>query len=551
MEVVQICLEPEDPSLREDDMSNMEDFSFEEMKNDHNSLNGMKSKNNKTANNESIDTDKNRFERITKDSCGNEFYNVRDLISDNMKYTNGNQCESLKLSDTRKSDDSLDGNDEDMTITEDDPDLTSRTPSSVKNLAEMKINQYDRSINKRSSLTKGNSKDLSTSDEMVFAVTPTGLERVSFERYWREGDIEESSKEDKIVNADSGKSDESWKDCSSRMVTPCETIEGNLERSLKSSLQDTHLLYIDHDVDGYDTCLEDDSSVKAEEVTITTVNIRDDSVIINQIKSIETTPEEVITPTVDIVDEVVQSVDDPKSETTTLIFPNDNEQFFSEATVEEATDQLNQNLSENESDTSKMNNIHQLNNNVIEVIEKHEQCLNNNVQTEIKNTPKVHRIRVVEYYNDEAECLEEYKRLMKLEEDKLKREKQEKNFKAARAARTKNFLTNNRNQPSEDSTDQETCAVAGCHKCFLESYAYEITKAYYAEASKCKFCAVVKEILEPPKRLPERSSSSPSIFEVFTEKVIKPNQGLMVHDTSKDRRRSAGPLKFLIPSLDR
>lgn len=546
---MQICLEPEDPSLREDDMSNMEDFSFEEMKNDHNSFNGTKNKNNKTAKNESIDTDKNRFERITKDSCGNEFYNVRDLISDNMNYTNGKTCESLKLSETRKSDDSLDGNDEDMTITEDDPDMASRTASSVKNLAEIKINQSDRSINKRSSLSKGNSKDLSTSDEMVFAVTPTGLERVSFERYWKEGDIEESSKEDRIINADSGKSDESWKDCSSRMVTPCETIESNLERSLKSSLQDTHLLFIDHDVDGYDTCLEDDSSsVKAEEVTITTNDIVEESVTI---RNIEKSPEKVITPTVDTVNEVIQSVDDPKSETTTLTSSNDIKQFFSEATVAETTDQFNKNLTENESDTSKMNNIHQLNNNVIEVIEKQEQCLNNNVQTEIKNTPKVHRIKVVEYYNDEAECLEEYKRQMKLEEERVKREKQEKNLKTARAARTRNFLTNNRNQPSEESTDQETCAVAGCHKCFLESYAYEITKAYFAEANKCKFCAVVKEILEPPKRLPERSISSPSIFEVFTKKVIKPNQGLMVHDVSKDRRRSAGPLKFLLPSMDR
>lgn len=546
---MQICLEPEDPSLREDDMSNMEDFSFEEMKNDHNSFNGTKNKNNKTAKNESIDTDKNRFERITKDSCGNEFYNVRDLISDNMNYTNGKTCESLKLSETRKSDDSLDGNDEDMTITEDDPDMASRTASSVKNLAEIKINQSDRSINKISSFSKGNSKDLSTSDEMVFAVTPTGLERVSFERYWKEGDIEESSKEDRIINADSGKSDESWKDCSSRMVTPCETIESNLERSLKSSLQDTHLLFIDHDVDGYDTCLEDDSSsVKAEEVTITTNDIVEESVTI---RNIEKSPEKVITPTVDTVNEVIQSVDDPKSETTTLTSSNDIKQFFSEATVAETTDQFNKNLTENESDTSKMNNIHQLNNNVIEVIEKQEQCLNNNVQTEIKNTPKVHRIKVVEYYNDEAECLEEYKRQMKLEEERVKREKQEKNLKTARAARTRNFLTNNRNQPSEESTDQETCAVAGCHKCFLESYAYEITKAYFAEANKCKFCAVVKEILEPPKRLPERSISSPSIFEVFTKKVIKPNQGLMVHDVSKDRRRSAGPLKFLLPSMDR
>lgn len=35
-------------------------------------------------------------------------------------------------------------------------------------------------------ISREHSKEISTSDEMVFAVTPTGLERVSFEKYWQD-----------------------------------------------------------------------------------------------------------------------------------------------------------------------------------------------------------------------------------------------------------------------------------------------------------------------------------------------------------------------------
>ncbi|XP_077294875.1 multiple PDZ domain protein-like [Arctopsyche grandis] len=547
LEVVQICLEPEDPSLREDDMSNLEDFSFEEMKNDYNCVNGLKSKNNKSTKNGVTNGDKNRFERITKDSSGNEFYNVRDLISDNIKYPNGNQCDSIKLSETRKSDDSLDGNDEDMTITEDDPELALRTLSSTKTLTDPKINQSDRSINRKLSLSKGNSKDLSTSDEMVFAVTPTGLERVNFDRYWKEGDIEESSKEDKIVNPDSMRSDESWKDCTSQMA------ESNLEKSLKSSLQNTHLLFIDHDFDGYDTCLEDDSSlIKVENALNNTnaekIELESNANTKESLKHDTPTKENILNTIQTPVEEAVQSVDESKNESPSSL--NDNTQFFTLAKVE-TSDQINKNVVESEPATEP-NNIHQLNNNVTEVLEKTQQCVNNNVKPEAK-VAKVHRIRVVEYYNDEAECLEEYKRQMKIEEERLRKEKQEKTLKVARETRTKNFLMN-KHEPSEESTDQETnCVVAGCHKCFLESYAYEITKAYYAEASKCKFCAVVKEILEPPKRLLDRSSSSPAILEISSKKTSGrrlTSHGLIVPDSSKDRRQSAGPLKFFIPSID-
>lgn len=569
LEVVQICLEPEDPSLREDDMSNLEDFSFEEMKNDTALVpyNGLK---NNLPNYKS----KNGHRMIIgSDDPNNEFYAVKDLISDNIKY-NGRQCD--KLSDLRKSDDSLDGNDEDMTITEDEHDnlakLNSITKAIENKFTAVHEDKNGMTAKRRKSLSKDQNRDLSTSDEMVFAVTPTGLERISF---WRDTDVEESSKSEKVFNPDSLKSDESWKDCNSIIATPSENIpdplEANMVKSLRNALFENSLQYIDHDIEGYDTCIEDDSlSLRVDDKLINNnieVSDSEKSEKLNKspeynanIKSIDSVPS---LETIHKIKEIIITDDKSNKNVTIVKDKLNNGECVNANNIEKVKGKKAEIvLIKNDLKGGKDSILHLLNNNnaednvhKIEIINKsnikevEREC--DNIE---KQSKKVHRIKVVEYYNDQAECLEEYMRQKKIEEEeKAKRETMEISLRAVRRSRTSNFLKNV-SQPSEDSTDQETnYPIIGCHQCFLENYAYALSQAYYSEASKCKFCAVIREMLEPPKKLPERSHSAPAIMsKVYRRRESRPVAAtLEVPGSHKDRRKSAGPLKFFPCRIER
>lgn len=485
LEVVQICLEPEDASIKDEEISAIGDLSLDECHN--------------TKSKTSVNGDNN---------C-----NIINIKSEDKIVTvNGN--ETFKCS---KSDESLDNHehDDDMTITEDDVLLTPRELTDVRRMSiEKKVG--DRSLSKQQS------RDISTSDEMVFAVTPTGLERISFEKYWKESDINRI--EYHKTTLEKVKSDESWKEC---LNSPNDDTLSYCDTTARLSVQEnSSLLYIDHDVDGYETCLDDDSySIMYSEKT-------DDHKKINgsdhraDIK-VERKQDKITVSRNKDNDASAKSI----CKESRVTFCGDEDVSFEHSHVQEhiikqmkslRIEPLNFNISSKKLKKRSPTKPSK-------IVQKRQQC--------------------IEYYNDQAECLEEYNRQKKLEEEKRNNKIEEKKILESNLAVIEKKLQLKKQMPSEDSTDMETNYVPGCHKCFLENYAYAITKAYIEEATACKYCEVIRDMLEPPKRLPRRRMSAPALIclDNGVNSETDDEDFLTVPDV-KDRRKSAGPLKFFVPS---
>ncbi|XP_063393648.1 uncharacterized protein LOC134678858 [Cydia fagiglandana] len=452
LEVVQICLEPEDTSIKDEELSALCDLSFDDC--------------------------------IKRDDTLNEnIKNVPDKV---------NGVTELKAS---KSDDSLDDPDDDMTIREDDVLITPRE------LPDIRTKFVDDKQSERT-LSKQQSKDISTSDEMVFAVTPTGLERISFEKYWKECDTK--------TTLEKVKSDESWKEC---LNSPTEETSSFYDATTRISVQEDgqSLLFIDHEIDGYETCVDDDSSsVKCTEKNGHKINGD------REIK-----------------------VEDKHDKTDARNNDKDVDAKNIEQNAPSILDEVSYNPCIQEHIIKQMKSLR------IEPI-------NMNIShKKKKKSPTKHKpsktVQCVEYYNDQAECLEEIRQKRIKEEETIHKAEQKKILDSNKAV-IERKLHLKKQEPSEESTDLETSYVPGCHKCFLENYAYAITKAYIAEAHACKFCEVIREILEVPKDVPDRRMSAPAFVSLESPGSTTEEEDLLMVPIVKDRRKSAGPLKFLVPS---
>jgi hypothetical protein len=448
LEVVQICLEPEDASIKDEEISAFGDLSLEDCKKD-----GFK--------------DKSSKEKVN---------GIADMKSS-------------------KSDESLDDQDDDMTITEDD---VLNAPRELN----MRSKSADRKeLKKERSLSKQQSKDISTSDEMVFAVTPTGLERISFDKYWKESDeIKiEKTKLEKV------KSDESWKEC---LNSPTEETISFYDATTRISVQEDNssLLFIDHEIDGYETCLDDDSSsVKC--VKSTRKNNADQ--IKEKSKHVKINR---------------QKDNDISAKTDSHIVADDDVTSSYPYVQEHIIKQM------------KSLRIEPLNINI--GIKK--------PKKKSPTKPSKNERRCVEYYNDQAECLKEI-RQKKLEEEEKKYKEEQKKILDNNIATIEKKLQLKKQEPSEESTDMETYDPS-CHKCFLENYAYAITKAYMAEATACKYCEVIRDMLEAPKVIPDRRMSAPALVNLESSVSETEDEDFLSVPGVRDRRKSAGPLKFLVPS---
>lgn len=461
LEVVQICLEPEEASIKDDELSALGDLSFEECK---------KAK--------------------------------KDIIINVKTEIKINGVTELKLS---KSDESIDDHD-DMTITEDDILIAPRE------LPDTRSKSADRKDNGERCLSKQQSKDISTSDEMVFAVTPTGLERISFDKYWKEGD---GKVEKELVKV---KSDESWKEC---LNSPNEDTVSFFDATTRISVQEENssLLYIDHEIDGYETCLDEDSS--SQKCTVKNDRKMNGDTDIKEFSK----HEKIATKNKD--NDVSAKI--LKEQNTTNTTDGDDVSYNHPYVQEHIIKQM------------KSLRIEPLNVNISHKKKKRS-----------PTKPSKHeRIQCVEYYNDQAECLKEIKR-KKLEEEEKKYKEEKKHKEDQKRKQTTNLMVMEKKnyfkqEPSEESTDHETNYVPGCHKCFLENYAYAITKAYMAEANSCKYCEVIREMLEVPKSA-NRRGSAPALVNLDSCSETDEEDLLMV-PVANNRRKSAGILKF--PSSSR
>lgn len=439
LEVVQICLEPEDASLKDEELSALADLSFDEC-----------SKKNK------LNIDKNKEE----------------------KKVNG-------VSEMKSSNESLDQ--DDLTITDD----VVTTPREIQ---EIRSTSAERKGDR--GLSKQQSKDISTSDEMVFAVTPTGLERISFDKYWK--DDENALVKTKLEKV---KSDESWKEC---LNSPNEDTSFYDATTRISVQEDSNsLLYIDHEIDGYETCLDDDSS--SAKCAIKNGRKLNGNEIKDNYKQDKTVKKDIVSAK---VQKSANFDDDVPS------YPYVQEHIIKQM---------------------KSLRIEPLN---VNITKKKKRS---------PTKPSKSERRCVEYYNDQDECLKEI-RQKKLEEEEKKNKEEQKKILDNNVAAIEKKLQLKKQEPSEESTDLETNYVPGCHKCFLENYAYAITKAYIAEAHACKYCEVIRDMLKPPKSIPERRMSAPALMNVDSPGSETDDENLLIVPVVKDRRKSAGPLKFLQPS---
>lgn len=447
LEVVEICLEPEEPSIK-DDMSALGDLSLEDCK---------------------------KVNEITKVNGFNE----------------------RKLSKS----DSIDEHDDDMTITEDVLTAPRELPDS-------------REKAKTGDLIKQQSKDISTSDEMVFAVTPTGLERINFDKYWK-GDINVDK-----ATLEKVKSDESWKEC---LNSPTKDVYSYYDANVKAPVHvDNNLLYIDHEIDGYETCLEEDTpSLKnGSKIDIKGEDKQNKTEFVNNDDSNDS-PDEV--PHYPYVQEHII-----KQMKSLRIEP------------------INVNIARKKPSPSKERLEKDIKSKKrIPMKDKSEKILKSSKRSinKEKETKPTINIQCVEYYNDQAECLKEIHQQKLEEEDRKHQEEQNKLLQSNIAVIEKKLK---KQEPSEESTDLESY-VPGCHKCFLENYAYAITKAYIAEASACKYCEVIRDMLEVPKVIPSRRMSAPALVNLESTSETDEEDLLMV-PVVRDRRKSAGPLKFVVPS---
>ncbi|XP_013165102.1 PREDICTED: uncharacterized protein LOC106115966 isoform X1 [Papilio xuthus] len=450
LEVVQICLEPEEASIKDDELSALCDLSFDECKRDQ------------------------KVDHISKDQLDKEKMN------------------GITEFKSSKSEESLDEPDDDMTITEDDVLVSPREFNIRSKSADRKETNGSRSLSKQ------NSKDLSTSDEMVFAVTPTGLERISFEKYWK--DCGETTEVLHKV-----KSDESWKEC---LNSPTDEASSFYDTTTRISVQEENntLLYIDHEIDGYETCLDDDSS--------SVMCAEKNGYKINGDREIKDFSKQ---------NEVHRNKDN-------------------DACAKTNTDQNIGDVVDDSSYTRPYVQEH-----IIKQMKSLRiEPLNVNISTKkirkkSPTKPSKNERRCIEYYNDQDECLKEI-RQKKLEEEKRHKEERKRTPKKNIAIEKKMMLK--KQEPSEESTDLENNYVPDCHKCFLENYAYAITKAYIAEATACKFCEVIREMLEPPKRIPDRRMSAPASIS-WESGSESEEECLLAVPVVKDRRKSAGPLTIL------
>lgn len=446
LEVVQICLEPEEASIKDEELSALADLSFDDCKKDI------------TIKNDFIDNKRNET-----------------------------KLNGLKSS---KSEESID-QDDDLTITEDDV----LTPRELKR-DDLRSQSADRRKDKDRCLSKQHSKDISTSDEMVFAVTPTGLERISFDKYWKDCNEKiDKSVIEKILSGDNRK------EC---IISPTrDTSCWEATKIITVQEDSNNLLYIDHEIEGYETCLDEDPSLK---FTVNGRKINGD----REIKEI--------------------------GKQNKIAFKNKDNDVSAKVNSHTApivTDDV----------PSRLPYLHdhiikQMRSLKIEPI---------NISNKKKRSPvkssKNERMQCVEYYNDQAECLKEI-RQKKLEEDRNYQDKQRMSHKTF--ASEKKHLR--KQEVSEESTDLESNYVPGCHKCFLENYAYAITKAYMAQANACKYCEVIRDMLEPPKSLHGRRLSAPALVNLESGGSETEDEDLLLVPVVRGRRKSAGPLKFLVPS---
>ncbi|CAH2236275.1 jg7039 [Pararge aegeria aegeria] len=454
LEVVQICLEPEESSIKDEELSALADLSYDDCEK-----------------NKSVIEDKN----IMTIEMKNEVEKINGITD-------------LKLS---KSDNSIDDQDDDMTITEDDVLIAPRELSMRSKSVDRKGTQDERCLSKQQS------KDLSTSDEMVFAVTPTGLERISFEKYWKECDMSK----DKIQNNET-------------LISPEDDISF-YDATTRISVQEQNnsLLYIDHEIDGYETCLDDDSSsVKCTEKNGHKINGESD-----EIKdfgkhdkiAIRNKDNDVRAKTIND-----QNTANAVDEVSSYGFPYVEEHIIKQM---------------------KSLRIEPLNINIGPKKSKK--------KSPIK--PSKSERRCIEYYNDQAECLKEIRR-KRLEEEESKSKEAKKRILEGSLSAMEKKMHFKKQDPSEESTDAESNYIPGCHKCFLESYAYEITKAFIEKAASCKYCDVIRDMLEVPNIKPSRRRSAPALVNLESPSDTEDEELLGVPSAS--RRKSAGPLKFLLPS---
>lgn len=449
LEVVQICCEPEDSSIKDEELSALADLSF--------------------------------------DDC-----HFKNQINEQLKSKNKTEKEKINgtILKSSKSDESLEQ--DELTITEDDVLITPRElPDTRSKSADRKGNSDSRCLSKQQS------KDISTSDEMVFAVTPTGLERISFDKYWKEDESKEK-------NLHKVKSEESWKEC---LNSPTDVTSSFYDTTTRISVQEesNSLLYIDHEIDGYETCIDDDStSVKST---------------IKNGRKMNGDPE----------------IKETSKQDKIAIRNKDNDASAKTATAtDEVTSYGHPYVQEHIIKQMKSLRIEPLNINIT-----------NKKKKRSPTRPSKSERKCIEYYNDQDECLKEI-RQMKLEEEERKNKEVQQKLLENNTAVMEKKLQLKKQDPSEESTDLETNYVPGCHKCFLENYAYAITKAYMAEAKGCKYCEVIRDMLEVPSSVHDRRMSAPALVNLKSSSETDEEELLLVPVVN--RRKSAGPLRFLVPS---
>ncbi|CAB3237775.1 unnamed protein product [Arctia plantaginis] len=454
LEVVQICLEPEEASIKDDELSALGDFSFDD------------------------------YKKIKK-----------EIIIDDTNEIKVNGISEMKSS---KSDESLDDHDDDMTITEDDILVA---PRELTNSRSKSVDRRDEDREK--CLSKQQSKEISTSDEMVFAVTPTGLERISFDKYWKENGVKIEKQLEKV------KSDESWKEC---LNSPVEDTISFYDATTRISVQDENnaLLYIDHEIDGYETCLDEDSS--SQKFTVKNARKMNGDTDIKEFSK----------------HEKIDSKNKNNDVSAKIVNVETSNQ-----TVSDDVSYSHPYVQEHIIKQMKSLRIEPLNVNVYTKKKKRSPTKPSKLDSP--------RIQCVEYYNDQAECLKEIRQKKLEEEEKKHKEEQKKRLKTNLAAMEKRIQM--KQQASEESTDAETTYDPSCHKCFLENYAYVITQAYMAEANACKYCEVIREMLEVPKDS-SRRGSAPALVNLDSGCSETDDEDLLMVPVVKDRRKSAGPLKF-------
>ncbi|VVC95752.1 unnamed protein product [Leptidea sinapis] len=382
LEVVQICLEPEESSIKDDELSALADMSNDDFQ----------------KKDSYISDDEVMFSIDNKDNI-----KINGVID-------------LKLS---KSVESLDDQDDDMTITEDDA-ITAPRELHLRSKSE------ERKINGNTSLSKQHSKDLSTSDEMVFAVTPTGLERISYEQYWKECD----ENKEKVTN------NVNCKECSNSLIS--EDGNYNVIPNISVHEEKNILLYIDHEIDGYETCLDDESPyIKLTENKSHKINGKREIKELNKHNKIGISNKDSEVCAKDINDQITFN--------TACEVPSNGHPYIEERIIKQM-----QSL-----------RIEPINVNVAPKVHKK--------RSPTKQSKKERHC--IEYYNDQDECLKEIRR-KKLEEDKRgSKGDRKKNLDNKGAMERK--LQFKKKELSEESTDLESY-VPGCHKCFLENYAYII-----------------------------------------------------------------------------